>query len=227
MHIAGDAGMEFRTQFIGAIGGQGPGFGDFCQRHVRIIAINCRRTGIDHRHRAIRAGRAGGIQHGDAAGQIDLVHRHPILVRALHGCNGRQMKASFDARHGAAHGGRVRNIAQHQLDTVQRQVFALAGGQVIQHADPIAAGEQSIDQMRADKSASAGHQIESHPRNPCSSSPGVPGRRPIVVSAPEWCVCDTGSMPGFQGLWVSGRHRGGACTDCRAPRLVTAGRFGV
>jgi hypothetical protein len=52
----------------------------------------------------------------------------------------------------------VADVAHDELGVHARQVRLVAGGQVVEHADPVAARDQAPHQRRADESGAAGDQ---------------------------------------------------------------------
>ncbi|MCY1417274.1 hypothetical protein D9M71_328040 [compost metagenome] len=103
---------------------------------------------------------AHGFADIQGADEIALVGRHRIVHRSLHRSHRSQMRHGLAAGHGACHQGSVGHIALDQLQTriVQRQVGALASGQVVQHAHGVAPGKQRIGQVRANETGAAGDE---------------------------------------------------------------------
>ena len=81
------------------------------------------------------------------------------------------MEAAGDTVKRAHERGRISHVAfdQHRA---WRQVLAFAGGEIVQHADRIAARQQRLAQMRTDEARTAGHQ-------PCRHAPS-----PALVTLP-------------------------------------------
>jgi hypothetical protein len=73
------------------------------------------------------------------------------------------METPVDAVEGASDGCRVGHVGPEEFDRV-RQVVAAAARQVVENPDCVAAVEQGLDEMRADKPSAASHKITSHPK---------------------------------------------------------------
>ncbi len=92
----------------------------------------------------------------DRPDRVDLRVAHGILDRAAHVRLGGEMEADLgvELRERGVDGGRVAHIA---LDERGRtvQILRLAGGEVVEHEDGIAALHERVDQMRADEARAA------------------------------------------------------------------------
>ncbi len=145
-------------QLVGRIGRQRRLGGLFVNRSaLAVVAVHRRAGGEDH---TLHAGLAHRFAHIQGADKIALVRADRIIHRRLHRGHRRQMNHRRRADRGTRHQLGVGHIAFQQFDTrvVQRQVAALAGGQVVQHAHAVTLGQQCIDQVRADKARTAGNQ---------------------------------------------------------------------
>ena len=56
-------------------------------------------------------------------------------------------------------------LDEAQTRIIQRQIAALAHGQIVQHAHPVTGGQQGVNQVRADKAGTAGYENFSHDDN--------------------------------------------------------------
>src|SRR5208337_410803 len=74
------------------------------------------------------------------------------------------MKDAIDPLNRAVHGRRVYNIALDQLDPIaeRSRVGQIAGAEVIEHADAIAAPHEGFRNMGTDKPGAAGYEESSH-----------------------------------------------------------------
>jgi hypothetical protein len=90
--------------------------------------------------------------------KVALVSLHRIIHRSLHRRHGRQMRDRTATGHCASDQGCIGDVADYQLDAriIQRQVAALAGGQVVENPYRMALGEQGVGQVRADEARAAG-----------------------------------------------------------------------
>lgn len=71
------------------------------------------------------------------------------------------VQAVCDAVHRAGERIRITDIALNEFDLVAkiREVVNLPGGEVVQYTDIFATPNERFDQMAADESSAAGHQI--------------------------------------------------------------------
>jgi hypothetical protein len=68
---------------------------------------------------------------------------------------------AVDALHGLLHVRRVPEITDDELHVGKRaQVLAVARGEVVQHADAIAALHEALDDVRADEPRAARHHVQ-------------------------------------------------------------------
>ena len=77
---------------------------------------------------------------------------------------GSLVKDAIDPRDRPVHGGGVDDIALDQFDTVAEggQVRQIAGAEIIEHADAVAALDEGFRDMRTNKSGPAGYEESSH-----------------------------------------------------------------
>ena len=154
--VAGDEGVQLATIFVGAVGRERAfrcGLGD---RQVGAVAIDRGGGGVDHGRWRSQA--AHLVEQRDGAGEVDAVDAHPILHPALDRGDGSKVKTAIDPGDGGLHGERVGDVAFDQLG-VCRQVGAVAGGQVVEHADGVAVGDEGMAKMRADEAGAAGDEV--------------------------------------------------------------------
>ena len=69
------------------------------------------------------------------------------------------MEAAGDTLHRLAQSGGIGDVPAHDL-AGRVQVFEPAGGEIIQHAHPMAGTQQGIGQMRADEAGATSDQIQ-------------------------------------------------------------------
>ena len=112
VHMAGDAGMQFAAELVGAVGGERPAFGRLGDRDGGSIAVHRGGGCIDHRD----PGRPHRIEHGDRAGEVGTMRPQPVGDAALHRGDGGEMKAAADASQRVAHRGRIGHVAFDQRD---------------------------------------------------------------------------------------------------------------
>jgi len=69
-----------------------------------------------------------------------------------------------DALDGALDVARAPQVAFDELDPVEERgdVVALAGREVVEHADALALGEERLDDVRADEAGATGHEVLGH-----------------------------------------------------------------
>jgi len=76
------------------------------------------------------------------------------------------MKDPLDAFAGRKHRGRVRNVSLDHLAgrraRVLLEIGAAADDETVEHPHAPSAGNQTVDQMAADKPGAARHQIQRH-----------------------------------------------------------------
>src|SRR5690349_10437419 len=89
----------------------------------------------------------------------------PIFVGAGHRGDSGEMKASCDALHGSTDEACIRDIADQQFSP-WIQVYATAGGEVIEHHHGVSVIQQGVAKMRAYESSAAGDQEFRHRRQP-------------------------------------------------------------
>ncbi len=90
------------------------------------------------------------------------------------------MEAAVHPLQRAADQGGIGDVADDQIGAL-RQVVAMAGGQIVQHPDGVAARDQRVAQMRTDEPRAAGDQEAAHAR---PSAPGYGYRLHRAAAAP-------------------------------------------
>ena len=95
----------------------------------------------------------------ERANQVALVRTEWIIHRRLHRRHRGQVHHRPTSLHRTTHAIGIGDIADDQFDAcILRQVFALAGREIVQHTNGIAARQQRINQVRADEPGTAGDQ---------------------------------------------------------------------
>lgn len=148
---------------------------------LTIVAIHRRAGGEQH---ALDPSLAHGFADVQRADEIALVRAHRIVHRGLHRRHGGQV------RHGAATGhclgdhSRIGHVADDQFDLgiIQRQIAALAGGQVIENPHGMALGEQGVSQVRTNETGTTGDQngTVSHGDRTCPVDREAPHARRVA-----------------------------------------------
>ena len=92
-------------------------------------------------------------------GRVDLMSRVGILEGSRHGWQGGEVEDTTDTLYGPATGVDGSEVTLDEVDVIEKvdEVIAVARGEVVEHADPVASFEQCPDDMTADKTGSAGH----------------------------------------------------------------------
>ena len=127
----------------------------------RLIAIGGCRGREDH---PPHAQPPGGIQHMHRARAASGVAVQRAVDAPLDRGQGGLVKDAIDSRDRPVHRGGVDDIALDQFDPVAEggQVRQIAGAEVIEHADAVAALDEGLRDMRTDKSGPAGYEESSH-----------------------------------------------------------------
>src|SRR5579864_9113332 len=85
----------------------------------------------------------------------------PILARPLHRGDRRKMIDAVDALRCVPHEISIGDVADHQL-CPRRDVLALARREIVEHAHPVAARQQRLDEMRSDETTSTRYEPARH-----------------------------------------------------------------
>ncbi len=105
-------------------------------------------------------------------GRVDLMSGVGILEGSRNGWQGGEVEDMTDALDGPATGVDGQEVTFDEVDVIEKvdEVIAVARGEVVEYADPVSPFEQRPDDVTADKTGSAGHEIR------CSHVPSC-GRR--------------------------------------------------
>src|SRR5712692_4550564 len=100
---------------------------------------------------------------------VDLVRFDGVLDRAWHGCSRGEVQHVFRFVHGFPHYLNVRDAALDESNLVAdfRQVVFLAGRDVVEYDHAMAAADEFVYRIRADKAGAARHEV-AHSGNPPS-----------------------------------------------------------
>ena len=131
-------------------------------------------------HEAADAVLAGRVQEHTGPDHVRSGERLLVLDRAVHV----GLRGEVDDRVAAA--GRARDVvglgdvALEELDLLQRQVGAVAGiGELVEHDDLLAGGEEALDEVRADEAGAAGDE-DAHREKVSRLGPSVEATAPEV-----------------------------------------------
>ncbi len=119
------------------------------------------------------------------AADVDLVRGERVVHTPLHRGERRLMEHEISALGGPADRRQVGDAALHHLDAIAHalQVLALAGREVVEHDDRVAAPHQGLDEVRADEPRAARDQDLHLASLPCKAD-ALRGARSCPTSAP-------------------------------------------
>src|SRR4029453_1451618 len=102
----------------------------------------------------------GGQEQVQGAGDVDLVGGAGVGHRAGHRGQGGQVVDDLGPGHGLGPGRRVAEVALQHLEVAVDavEVGRLAGGEVVQHPDGVAVGDERADEAGPDEAVPAGDQ---------------------------------------------------------------------
>ena len=151
VELAGELGRGIRRQ-----GPQRIGLG---LHFPRRDAVGASAAGVDE---AAHSGLAGRLEHLQSAGGANAMTAERVFDAVLHRCPRRQMEDDTDTLDRAGRRCAVGNVPFHDLGSGvhRREVLAVAGVEVVQHAHPAAPSREGFDQMTADKAGAAGHEAQ-------------------------------------------------------------------
>ncbi len=143
------------------VGGNGIGLHVFVLGQGRCVAVGRGRSGKDH---ALYLGVARRHQHVDRAVDIGAVAAQRVEDGFRDGGNRRLVQDEVHAGAGFVHRVEVGNVGFAEVDAVLNvgEIFAFAGGEVVDAAHLLAAGKECARERRSDEAADASNQIESH-----------------------------------------------------------------
>ncbi|MOA12770.1 hypothetical protein D3C78_1327900 [compost metagenome] len=121
-----------------------------------VVAVDRCAGGEQHPFHTALAHGFADVQRAD---EIALVSAYGVVHRGLHRGHRRQVRHGAATGHGPGHQGGIGDVAFDQFDrrVVQRQVAALAGGQIIEDAHRMSLGEQGVGQVRTNETRAAGN----------------------------------------------------------------------
>jgi hypothetical protein len=127
---------------------------------LRIAVDRAAGRRVEH---ALDAGEPRGLEHVDRAHDVDARVPGRVLDRLAHIDLRREVEDDVGPRRGehAAHPVRVADVGLLEARAARErggEVLALAGGQVVDDQDLVAAIEQRVDEVRADEAGAAGDQ---------------------------------------------------------------------
>ena len=127
----------------------------------RLVAIGRRRGREDH---PPHTRPASGVQHVDRARAAGRVAVQRAVDAPLDRGQGRLVENAIDARDRAIDRSGIDDVALDEFDGVAEaaQIGQIAGAEVIEHADAVAARDQRLGDVGADESGPAGYEKGSH-----------------------------------------------------------------
>ena len=170
IHARKDLAIVFAGQFRRRIGRDGLRRYGFMLAFARRVAISGGGCAVNQASRA----RVARLQQDvERAGYQLLVCARGVAQAADDAGEGGQVKDQLSAAENIAQNGAIGDGA---LVKIQRsgnavEVFAVAGGEVIQHAHAIALGQQTLDQVRADEARAASDDSGSRHNPGCHQPP--------------------------------------------------------
>ena len=143
------------------VGGHRPGLGRLGRGHDVGLAVD--RAARRRVHHALDAAQPRGLEHVDRADDVDPRVPRRVLDRLAHIDLRGQVEDDVGPRRGehAAHAPRVADVGLLEAGAPRQraaEVLALAGGQVVDDRDLVAAIEERVDEVRADEAGAAGDQ---------------------------------------------------------------------
>jgi hypothetical protein len=171
VNMGTDRGVQLAAELVGAVRGQRPRGGALGKRQVLTIPVNRRRRGIDQRNRA----GADRVHQYDGTGEIDPVGAAPVPHAALHRGDGGEVAAGIHTLQRPRDGVRIGDVALDQIHLCGK-VRSVAGGKVIQNADPPPVTQQRVAKVRADEAGAARDQDCFHPSSSSIAGQSRPER---------------------------------------------------
>ena len=161
--------------------------------HVLRLDLSRRRRTVDRRRGRVddpsHACVARRKQHVERAGDVDLARAQRILDRARHGRQRGLVEDDLASLDGREHPLEAPQIAFDDLDVLRdvKKVSAIAGREVVEDTHVVAAGEERVDEMRADEAGTtgdenAGHQAANSQTGSMSTGMPPPARDSSIAS---------------------------------------------
>ena len=111
--MAGDAGVQFAAEFVGAVGGEGAAVGGFVDGDGLAVAVDGGGRSVDDRRFAALL--ADRVEDFDRPGQVRSVGAGPVVDAALDRGDGGEVKAAVHAVGRFLGGFGIRNVAFQEV----------------------------------------------------------------------------------------------------------------